>query len=265
MENRHTMIFFVTDPVDSFSGNPTLVPFYTTVAMDQNADMEQISLATLQYLGNPDETADPPVGFYNAVPPGVEIYDATLQDSGQILEIEVSENFADGAGGLLADFTMLNQMVYTATWWSPDMKVIFTTGGEVIEVFGTEGLLIGEGVGRGDFLDQMSPIIITEPFILGGDEVPVVAGIANVFEATVSLRIVWAESGEVVYEDFTTATCGTGCWGEFGFSLDIPGLEPGQLVQVFWSSPEDGRMLDVVTYSVGPDGAPWSFFPNPDS
>ncbi len=95
-----------------------------------------------------------------------------------------------------------------------------------------------------------------------GDGLPVVAGLANVYEATVQMRVVWAESGEVVHQDFTTATCGTGCWGTFEFTLDIPGLEQGQLIQVFWGSPEDGSDSDVVTYPVGPSGAPWDFFPD---
>lgn len=265
LETYDTVLFLVTDPVGSFSGNPSLVPFHTTVAIAGGADLDLVSAATLQLLANPDQTVEPLAGFYNAVPADVEIYDAKLLDVGgeDVLQVEVSETFAAGAGGLLADITMLNQIVYTATWWSPDMNVRFVHEGEVVDSFGTEGLLIGDGVGRDDFLDQMSLIVITEPLILGGDELPRVSGVANVYEATVSMRIVWAESGEVVYEDFTTATCGTGCWGDFSFTLDIPGLESGQLVQVFWNSPEDGAMRDLVTYSVGPDGAPWDLFPDP--
>ena len=259
-----TVLFLVTDPAESSTGNPALVPFNTTVTMEPGAEMDLLSAFTLQLLANPDQTVEAPEGFYNAVPQGVEIYDANLidGDGGQVLQVSVSENFADGAGGLLADVTMLNQIVYTATWWSPDMTVQFLHQGVVIDVFGTEGILIGDGVTRNDFIDELNLIVITSPFILGGDELPQVAGIANVFEATVSLRVVWAESGEVVYEDFTTATCGTGCWGDFSFTLDVPGLETGQLIQVFWNSPEDGRMLNVVTYPVGADGAPWNFFPD---
>ena len=29
------------------------------------------------------------------------------------------------------------------------------------------------------------------------------------------------EAGNVVYEDFTTATCGTGCWGGYNFHIDV--------------------------------------------
>ena len=257
-----TMVFLVTDPGNSFLGNPALVPFNTAVLVPGTiAEPDFLALAALQLLGGPDRTVEPPAGFYNAVPQGVEFYEISRLADGTIA-VEVSGNFAAGAGGLLADFTMLNQIVYTATWPDPEAKVVFTVDGEVIDVFGSEGLLIGEGVSRTDFLDQLNSIIITEPFVLGGDGLPVVAGLANVYEATVQMRVVWAESGEVVYQDFTTATCGTGCWGTFEFTLDIPGLEQGQLVQVFWGSPEDGSDSDVVTYPVGPSGAPWDFFPD---
>ena len=257
-----TMVFLVTDPENSFLGNPALVPFNTSVLLPGTSpDPDLLGLSALQLLGAPDRTVEPPPGFYNAVPQGVEFYGISRRADGAIV-VDVSANFAAGAGGLLADFTMLNQVVYTVTWPDPEATVVFAVDGEVIDVFGSEGLVIGDGVGRTDFLDHLNSIIITAPFILDGDELPMVVGLANVFEATVQMRIIDADTGEVVHQDFTTATCGTGCWGEFGFSLDINGLEEGQLVQVYWGSPEDGSDQDVVTYPVGPSGEPWDFFPN---
>ncbi|MGB7859288.1 MAG: Gmad2 immunoglobulin-like domain-containing protein [Acidimicrobiia bacterium] len=257
-----TVVYLVTDPASSFTGNPALVPFHTTLLGDENTN---VTLATLQLLGNPDQTVEPPQGFYNAVPPGVEFYEATAKklDQMDVLVLDVSKNFVEGAGGLLADVTMLNQIVFTATENGFD-RVQFTVDGELVDTFGSEGILIGDGTGRSDFVDQLSPIIITSPFVLGGDELPRVAGLANVYEATVSMRIVWAESGEIVYEDYTTASCGTGCWGEYEFILDNSALEPGQLIQVFWDSPEDGSMRDIVSYPVGPDGRGWDLFPTLD-
>ena len=46
-----------------------------------------------------------------------------------------------------------------------------------------------------------------------------VSGLANVFEANVSVEILDAD-GHVIAHDVTTASCGTGCWGNF--SLDLP-------------------------------------------
>ena len=45
-----------------------------------------------------------------------------------------------------------------------------------------------------------------------------IAGTANVFEATVTVRILDA-AGNVLVEDFTTATCGTGCRGDYETEL----------------------------------------------
>jgi hypothetical protein len=82
-----------------------------------------------------------------------------------------------------------------------------------------------------------------------------VSGVANVFEATVSLEVVDA-GGNVVVEDFTTASCGTGCWGAYSFNIDYP-FTGEETVRVFWHSPEDGSPSDVVTIPVlwdDPDG-----------
>ncbi len=85
-----------------------------------------------------------------------------------------------------------------------------------------------------------------------------IAGFANVFEATVSLEVV-DSSGNVVQEDFTTATCGTGCWGAYQFEVDYP-FVGGETIRVFWHSAEDGSPSDVVSIPVlwdDPDG--WEF------
>ncbi|MDQ4065517.1 MAG: Gmad2 immunoglobulin-like domain-containing protein, partial [Actinomycetota bacterium] len=64
-------------------------------------------------------------------------------------------------------------------------------------------------------------IVVTEPCPRSTVTSPVtIAGEANVFEATVSLRI-RDENGAVIAEGFTTATCGSGCWGEFEGSLEF--------------------------------------------
>jgi hypothetical protein len=71
----------------------------------------------------------------------------------------------------------------------------------------------------------------------------------------VSLEVVDSD-GNVVVEDFTTATCGTGCWGAYSFIIDYP-FTGGEKIRVFWHSPEDGSPSDVVTIPVlwnDPDG-----------
>jgi hypothetical protein len=247
-----TEVYFVQSPENSFTGNPALAPFYTTVEGPEGSAVE---LLTLRLLTAGELTLPP--GFGNGVPDGVEFIAADV-DSDGILVIDVNEAFRAGAGGLLADMTMLNQLVYTVTQNPGVTGALFRIGGQTIQDFGTDGLDISDPLTRETFRDSLNSVIITEPVIFGGDGLPQVAGIANVFEATVSLEIVDQTSGDVVYEDFDTATCGTGCWGEFEFFLDTPALTPDALIRVFWHSPEDGRPSDIVTIPVV-DGSFWDF------
>ena len=45
-----------------------------------------------------------------------------------------------------------------------------------------------------------------------------VTGLSNVFEANVTVELLDA-AGKVIAQDFTTATCGTGCWGSYELQL----------------------------------------------
>lgn len=240
---HQTAVFGVQNPQNSFLSNPALIPFWTEIAGPAGVPIE---LLRLQLLSNEMLTFPDP-SVYNAVPSGVEFIDATL--NGVVLIIDVNEAFRSGAGGLLSDMTMLNQIVYTATYLSEANQVLFRIDGEPITDFGTDGLDISDGVTTETFRDALNLVLVTQPVDIG-DGLPQVEGIANVYEATVSMEIV-SPDGDVVFSDFTTATCGTGCWGEYIFSLDIPSLEPGSTIRVFWNSPEDGSQKDVVEVPFG--------------
>ena len=98
---------------------------------------------------------------------------------------------------------------------------------------------------------SLPPITVETPF--RGQEVVspmVVSGTANVFEATVSMELL-DESGDVIVDKFTTATCGTGCRGDYSTRLrfDVGESKPATL-QVFESSAEDGSPLHTVSIPV---------------
>jgi hypothetical protein len=234
---HQTAVFLLQDPENSLMGNPALVPFWTEVEGPQGISEELLRLQLLT-----DDAFTAPASFYNAIPGDVEFLSIGREE--QAILLEVNEAFRAGAGGLLADMTMLNQIVYTATYSSDADLVRFFIDGQVITDFGSDGLDLTGGVTRETFRDSLNLVLVTHPIYIG-DGLPQVEGLANVFEATVSLEIVDPD-GDVVYQDFTTATCGTGCWGEYAFSLDTPALTPDNLVRVFWNSPEDGSRRDVV-------------------
>lgn len=77
-----------------------------------------------------------------------------------------------------------------------------------------------------------------------------ITGSANVFEATVSIRVLDA-TGNVIAETFTTATCGTGCRGDFSTRVEVPiDTEQPGTIQVFESSAKDGSMINTVEIPV---------------
>jgi hypothetical protein len=106
---------------------------------------------------------------------------------------------------------------------------------------------------------SMSPEpTVGEPAIVvrtpaSGDELrsPItVSGTANVFEATVAIRLLDAD-GQVLAASFATATCGSGCRGAFAAEVAffVEARESGTIV-VFEPSAEDGSPLHAVTISV---------------
>src|SRR5690606_19484408 len=144
--------------------------------------------------------------------------------------------------GLLADFTMLNQFIYTASV-IPERAVLFTFNGEPIEAFGSEGLSLVDPVDRATFLDHLNLIIITtRPYEVDG--VITIEGKANLFEATVSYRTMGPDGpGKSGY---TTATCGTGCWGDFEVTIEAADLPADGWIEVFGESAKDGSHENVV-------------------
>ena len=78
----------------------------------------------------------------------------------------------------------------------------------------------------------------------------VVSGTANTFEANVRIRLL-DENGEILVDTFTTATCGTGCRGDYSkkIKFEVDHQQSGTL-QVFESSAQDGSEINMVEIPV---------------
>jgi hypothetical protein len=237
-------VFLVQTPENSNTGNPALVPFFSSAeAVPGDPTLASLRLLTTDGLV-------PPAGFETMIPDEVEVVGVTRSPSDQLITVDMNQAFVDGAGGLLADFTMLNQLIFTASDGEEISEVLFTVGGDPVTAFGTEGLDISQPLGRDSFLDQLNPVNLDSAATGTGDAPLVITGFANVFEATVSLELVDL-AGDVVYEDFTMATCGTGCWGAFSFHVEGFDFETIPVtLRVFWNSAKDGSPADVVTVPV---------------
>lgn len=234
-------VFFVQEPADD-SGRPSLVPFVMYITDRDDVpfalvDSPEDMLVNLERL-----PLEIPEGFYSAVPEAVEIVDKEFERTSAGLNrvtLDMNEAFLDGAGGLLADFTMLNQLIFTALQMDID-EVVFTVGGEPVEQFGSEGISLVDPVDAASFRDELNPIVLTSPVTATETEYAVY-GMANVFEATLAYRV-----ADTAIEGFVTATCGTGCWGGFEFKIPRAGVPAGSFLEIFTHSAEDGSPMNTV-------------------
>lgn len=169
---------------------------------------------------------------------------------GSVLNVDLSSDFESG-GGSLSMQLRVGQVVYTGTQFEGLDAVRILIEGERVDAIGGEGIVVAEPLTRRDFENVAPFIVVGSP--KPGQEIsgPVaVEGFANVFEATVNIKIL-DEKGNVLTETFTTATCGTGCWGDFSEAVpfEVDERQEGR-VEVFTYSAEDGSVEDLVSIPV---------------
>ncbi|SCG68494.1 Gmad2 immunoglobulin-like domain-containing protein [Micromonospora inositola] len=186
-------------------------------------------LALTELAAGPSR-AEAAAGLTTRVPSGLQV--VRIVDG--LATLAPAAGFGDG--GAAAVRLRRAQVVWTLTQFPTVRRVAFADAAPT---------------GRGDYADLLPPIVVTGPAI--GDRVtsPVtVTGSAEVFEATVSLRVLDA-AGREVGTSFTTAACGSGCRGDYratvGYRVAVTG--PGT-VEVYEVSPRDGSRVNVVAVPV---------------
>ncbi len=187
------------------------------------------------------------------IPPGTRLLGVETADTR--VTVDLSGEFDDG-GGTASMSMRLAQVVFTATQFSSVDSVLFELDGVPVEVFSSEGIVLDGPQTRDDYVDQLPLVFLDGPAngatVLDG--LIIVSGIANAFEATVTYEVA-TEGGAVLDEGFTTATCGTGCWGEFEFVIDVDAPEDvpenGKIViRVFEHSANDGSVINLTEHTV---------------
>lgn len=182
------------------------------------------------------------------VPAGARLLDLDIADG--TATVDVTSEFESG-GGSLSVRMRLAQLVHTLTQFPSVERVVLLIEGEHKDAISGEGVPTDKPLRRKDFADLYPAITVADPRI--GDEVdnPVrITGTANVFEATVSIRIRDA-GGEIIAESFTTATCGTGCRGDYEAVVRYQVARPQEgVIEVFESSAEDGSVTKLVRIPV---------------
>ena len=194
-----------------FARNDGLVAVRRTHAPTQAVATAAVS-ALLDGPTAPERNA----GISSAVPAGTRLLGINIQNG--VATVDLTSEYQSG-GGSLSMQTRLGQVVYTLTQFPTVQKVRFRLDGSPVNVFSSEGIVLGHPVGRADYANLLPAIVVTQP--VPGQRVtsPVtVAGTANVFEANVTVEVLDAK-GAVAGKTFTTATCGTGCRGSY--SVDV--------------------------------------------
>jgi hypothetical protein len=181
----------------------------------QNAT-RRIGTAALEALFDGPDSFEAENGIGTAVPPGTQLLGLTIDDG--IATADLTSEFESG-GGSLAMFLRLAQVVCTLDQFPTVDGVLFKLDGEPVDVFSGEGIVLDHPVGCNDYEEVLPVILVTSP--TPGERVSsplTVEGSANVFEANVTV-IVLDENGDEIARTFTTATCGSGCRGDF--SVDV--------------------------------------------
>ncbi|MFN2526519.1 MAG: Gmad2 immunoglobulin-like domain-containing protein [Actinomycetota bacterium] len=182
------------------------------------------------------------------VPSGTRLLGLDIDDG--LATVDVTREFESG-GGSLSVRMRVAQLVYTLAQFPSVDGVVLQIEGEQKASISGEGIPTDRPLRPKDFEDLFPAITVAGPRI--GESVgnPVlIQGTANVFEATVSIRIRDA-AGAIIAETFTTATCGTGCRGDYEARVRYQVSETQEgVIEVFESSAEDGSVTKLVRIPV---------------
>ncbi|MBM3696787.1 MAG: hypothetical protein FJW79_12810, partial [Actinobacteria bacterium] len=243
-EGDAVVYFFVEDDGTQVAPGPYLIPVARPYTILSHF-VEDPVYETLQFLmfgTYPGEEDDLPP-LISFIPEGTQLLGVEV--AGGTATVDLSAEFA-GDGDTDADFRpRIAQVVFTLTRFPGITEVRILIEGQPSLGVSRDVQAPSGNFRRADFADLLPPIMIESPvYWAGGGENPlVITGTADVFEATVSLELL-DEQGAVLWQGFTTATCGTGCRGDF--AVEIPyEVADGQIgTLVAWeTSMEDGRRL----------------------
>ena len=189
-------------------------------------------------LAGPDPD-DP--GLTRLTDPASEVLGASIADG--VLTVDLNAAVQDTALGGEAEATLQQLLAHTGTQFDGIDAVRVRIEGEDIDTLWghsdwSEPLVPDELV--------LSPIIITSATVDGLELI--VAGTANTFEANLGLRLLDGDGAELE-ETFTTATCGTGCRGDWEHTFTLPG--PGTYtVEAVEDDPSGGEGRPPFTATV---------------
>ena len=200
-----------------------------------------IGQAALDRMLAGPSAAEYAAGLRSRIPAGTTVRGVRI--SAGIATVDLSSSF-ESAASPSAMPLRIAQVVYTLTQFPTVTGVRFAIDGQGVTVVG--GVPVQSPQTRAMYSGYLPAITVRSPVIGARVTSPVtVSGTADVFEATVSVRIL-DSAGHEVARTFTTASCGTGCRGDYSVtvSYSVQRTQPG-MIEVFESSAKDGRPVNV--------------------
>jgi hypothetical protein len=200
-----------------------------TAVRRMHAPTQLVATAAVTALLDGPTSQERGAGFTSAVPDDTRLLGIGIRDG--VATVDLTSEYQSG-GGALSMQTRLGQVVYTLTQFPTVQKVRFRLDGSPVNVFSSEGIVLDHPVGRSDYADLLPAIVVDTPATNDRIASPAtVSGTANVFEANVTVEILNAD-GKVVGKTFTTASCGTGCRGDYSVPVTykVAKQQPGTVV-----------------------------------
>ncbi len=219
-----------------FSRNGKL--FVTERTVPATTSVGRAALDRLLAGASPAEYA---AGLRSQIPAGTTLLGVRI--SAGIATADLSSSF-ESAASPSAMPLRIAQVVYTMTQFPTVTGVRFAINGQGVTVVG--GVPVQSPQTRAMYGGYLPAITVQSPVIGAQVTSPVtVSGTADVFEAVVSARIL-DSAGQEIARTFTTASCGTGCRGDYSVtvSYSVPRTEPGT-IEVFESSAKNGLPVNV--------------------
>ncbi len=200
-----------------------------------------VGRAALDRLLAGPSAAEHAAGLRSQIPAGTTLLG--LRTSAGIATADLSSSF-ESAAAPSAMPLRIAQVVYTLTQFPTVTGVRFAINGQGKTVIG--GVPVQSPQTRAMYGGYLPAITVRSPVIGAQVGNPVtVSGTADVFEATVSVRILDL-AGHEIARTFTTASCGTGCRGDYSVAVpySVPQTEPGT-IEVSESSAKNGLPVNV--------------------
>jgi spore germination protein GerM len=236
---------------DRDGGSAKLVP----VRRLGDASVIPVQAALDSLFGGPSPFEADSAGITTAIPASATLVALNPDDPHDgVVSVDVSGGIGS-AGSRHAMRARLAQLVYTVTR-VPDVNAMhLLVDGRAVTQLGGEP--VADRLTRNDFLDFLPAIFVDWPSWgvnvaspVGHDDAPdfilAVTGRANVFEAKLHAGL-FRPDGTVIDQASTTASCGTGCWGDFEVAFLTN--DPGDVLLRVWSaSARDGSPENVREY-----------------